>query len=409
MMSRFPTFTSILPLIVASAVAAARPYPTGTGLAAAADSATTASSNPAGITRLDQRTVEGRLILVTSESNWESKLGSTGREFNSEDSSSTVVPMVYYVQPLGDRFSLSFTFLGTSFSDDFGNWPGRYFIKSYDALNISAFPSLAYRVDHKLSVAASAAVSYSRFEQERAIANIFDPGFGDGNARLKADGTEVGFGLSLLYETSPGTRWGAAYQSEQTPELDGDVRFSGLGPNTGSVFQNLGISGSNVQLTSKSPQRLVAGLYHEFPNAHAITVDIAWSDFSNFQLSERYFDGKSFALNKAKYRDIYAVSASYSWPVAPRWMLGVGGLYTNDMIDDDERTMILRLDTLWSVGLAAEWQWTDSRVIKAGLNYIGQGDAPVTTPAIPGIGSLEGKFASRDLFVLEIGMSWKAL
>ena len=44
------------------------------------------------------------------------------------------------------------------FSDDLGDWPGRYFIQSYDSIFVSAFPSLAYRIDDRWSVAASAAI-----------------------------------------------------------------------------------------------------------------------------------------------------------------------------------------------------------------------------------------------------------
>jgi hypothetical protein len=90
-------------------------------------------------------------------------------------------------------------------------------------------------------------------------------------------------------------------------------------------------------------------------------------------------------------------------------MLGVGGLVSNQMIDDDERTMTLRLDALWSLGLAAEWRWADSRSVKFSVSYVGMGDAPVSTPSIPGFGSLEGRFTSRDTLLFQVGMSWNSL
>jgi hypothetical protein len=87
----------------------------------------------------------------------------------------------------------------------------------------------------------------------------------------------------------------------------------------------------------------------------------------------------------------------------------VSGLVTNQMIDDDERTMTLRLDALWSAGAAAEWQWTESRTVKMSLSYLGLGDAPVRTAEIPGLGSLEGKFKSRDTIMLQVGVTWGSL
>jgi long-chain fatty acid transport protein len=405
-MSRLPLVTSLLLSALHSGLVDARPYPLGTGLAAAADSARTASSNPAGIARFAQRAVDIDVLVFASESEWESEFSGTGTQFNSKDSSETVVPRFAIIQPINDRFSTSFTFLGTAFSDDLGDWPGRYFIESYDSVFISAFPSLAYRIDEQWSVAASAAITYSSFEQERAVRNIFDPGFGDGRSKIEADSMELGFGLSTLYQFSQNTRWGLTYSSEINPSRDADNELSGLGPRTEEAMRRLDILNADLTIDSTSPQSMVTGVYHEFADRSAVTADLAWIDFSEFRLSEFYYNGQSFARSDPRYDDIYSVSASYSWPVSSRWMLGVGGLVTNQMIDDDERTMTLRIDALWSLGLAAEWLWTDTRSVKMSVSYMGMDDAPVSTPSIPGFGSLEGKFTSRDTLLFQVGMSW---
>jgi len=408
-MSRLALVLALSLAALACDVAWSRPYPLGTGLAASADSAQTASSNPAGIARFSRRAVDADVLWLTSESEWTSEFSGTGGQANSTSSGDTVVPRFAIIQPINDRLTTSFTFLGTSFSDDLGDWPGRYFIQSYDSIFVSAFPSLAYRINDRWSVAASAAITYSSFEQERAVRNIFDPGFGDGRSQVEADSVEFGFGLSVLYESSERTRWGLTYGSEINPSRNADNELSGLGPNTEAVMQRLGILDADLRIKSTSPESVVAGLYHEFANDAAVTVDLAWINFSDFRLSEFYFNGESFARSNPRYNDVHALSASYSWPVGLRSMLGVGGLVTNQMIDDDERTMTLRLDALWSLGLAAEWRWTDSRSVKVSVSYIGMGDAPVSTPSIPGFGSLEGRFTSRDTLLFQVGMSWNSL
>jgi long-chain fatty acid transport protein len=319
------------------------------------------------------------------------------------------VPRFAIIQPIDDRFTTSFTFLGTGFSDDLGDWPGRYFIKSYDSVFISAFPSIAYRIDDQWSVAVSAPITYTRFEQERAVLNLLDPGFGDGRSKTEADSLEVGFGLSTLYQSSERTRWGLTYSSEINPRRDADNELSGLGPNTERAMQRLGVLDADLTVESTSPESIVAGVYHEFADRSAVTADLAWINFSNFRLSEFYYNGQSFIPSDTDYNDIYAFSASYSWPVARRWLLGVGGVVTNQMIDDEERTMTLRLDSLWSLGFAAEWLWTDSRSVKMSVSYLAVDDAPVTTPSLPVLGSLEGRFTSRNTVLVQIGMSWGSL
>jgi len=408
-MTRWQLLISLLLFSTVSDPAAARPYPLGTGIAATADSAQTASSNPAGISRFTERALDFEVLWFRSESEWKSAFSESGIEFNSKNSGNTVVPRIAIVQPINDRFVTSFTFLGTGFSDDLGDWPGRYFIQSYDSIFVSAFPSLAYRINDQWSVAASLAMTYTRFEQERAVRNIFDPGFGDGRSRIEADSVELGFGLSALYQSSERTRWGLTYSSEINPKRDADNELSGLGPNTEAVMQRLGLLDRELTIESTSPQSMIAGVYHEFANRAAVTVDLAWINFSNFSLSEFYYDGQSFGRNDSRYNDIYALSASYTWPVGDRWMLGVGALATNQMIDDDQRGMTLRLDALWSFGVAAEWRWTDSRRVQVGVSYFGVDDAPVATPRIPGLGSLEGKFTTRDTLLLQLGMSFGSL
>ena len=401
--------SALVLFVLASGVSHARPYPLGTGLAASADSAQTAGSNPAGISRFTRRAVDADLLWLTSESEWQSEFSGTGTRSSSTSSSDTVVPRFAIIQPINERFRASLTFLGTGISDDLGDWPGRYFIESYDSVFVSAFPSLAYRIDDQWSAAVSAAITYSSFEQQRAVRNVFDPGFGDGRSKLEADSLEVGFGLSTLYQSSERTRWGLAYRSEINPSRDADNELSALGPNTERAMQRLGILDADLTIKSTSPESIVAGVYHEFANEAAVTADLAWINFSEFRLSEFYYNGQSFARSNPKYDDIYALSASYTRPVSSRWMLGVGGLVTNQMIDDDERTMTLRLDALWSLGLAAEWRWTDARSVRISVSYVGMDDAPVSTPGIPGFGSLDGRFTSRDTLLVQVGVSWNSL
>ena len=131
-----------------------------------------------------------------------------------------------------------------------------------------------------------------------------------------------------------------------------------------------------------------------------------WADFSEFLLSEKYINGTSNADSSVEYDDIFAFSASYTWPVNDRWMLGVGGLYTADMIEDENRTLALRLDSMWSLGVGFEWQWTDNRTLGASISYIGIGDAPVTSPTIPGLGAITGEYTSRDIIQLSIGVTF---
>jgi long-chain fatty acid transport protein len=193
------------------------------------------------------------------------------------------------------------------------------------------------------------------------------------------------------------------------PELDGDTKYSGLGPNTEAILDQGGFLNSDVEVRSRSPQSVLAGIYHEFDNNHAVTLDVAWSDFSRFQLSEFYFDGEAIAETDTEYQDIWAVAAGYNWPLNPRWMMSVGGFYASSGVEDEDRSVILRLDELWGVGVEAEWEWTESRNVLFGLSYLTFGDAPVDAVEIPILGSTQGEFTSRDIIMLRVGLTFGAL
>lgn len=394
--------------LTSAGTVSARPYPVQTGISAAADNASVAGKNPAGLTRFDERNTRFEVLGFFTDNTWEGRIGDSGPTFRSEDSSTTIVPSGNLVLPLKNDWVFGFTVLGSAFEEDFDDgWPGRYFIEDFELLYISAFPSLARKVTDKLSLAASLALTYTTYEQNKAVPNV-DPGFGDGSLTIDADDTTLGFALSSLYEFSDKTRVGLVYRSELDTSLEGDAKFSNLGPTTEAMLDAAGLLNASVEVTSRTPQAINAGVYHEFDDGGAVTFDAIWVDFSEFKLSEIFVNGDQLVENSVNYDDIFAFSASYSRAVADRWSVGVGVLYIGDMVDDDQRTLTLRLDSLWAAGIGVEWQWTPTRAISATLNYLQLDDAPVNSPDVPLVGSTTGEYTDRGTIFLELGMSFGA-
>ena len=157
--------------------AAGGPFPAITGIAAAADDASVAGTNPAGMTRFDKRVNRFEILGFFSDNTWQGRIGDEGPEFRSDDDDTTVVPSGNMVMPVRDNLWFGFTLLGSGLSDDYEDgWPGRYLIEEYYLLYISAFPSIATKLTDKLSVASSLALTYTRYEQEKAVKKP-GPGF----------------------------------------------------------------------------------------------------------------------------------------------------------------------------------------------------------------------------------------
>lgn len=398
------TIFAVCQLLV-SYVFAGGPYPAVSGISATVDDAAVAGMNPAGMTYFDEKVGRFEVLGFFSDSTWEGRLDEDAATTTIEDDSSLVVPVAAMVLPFRDNWWFGFTVQGAGFSEEYDdNWPGRYFLQEYDLLYVSAFPSIATKLTDKLSVAASLALTYTTYDQRKAIPNL-EPGYGDGGLLVETNGLSVGFGLSMMYDISVRTRFGAMYRSELNPKLDGNAKFSGLGPVTEAILEDAGLIGASIDVTSKQPQSVTAGISHDFENDHTLTADAVWVDFSEFTLAEVYVNGDQIISNEQEYDDILALSASYSWPVADNWRLGVGGFYVSDMLDDENRNMALRLDSMWSLGVGFEWQWKDNRAVTVSLNYLETGDAPVSTPDIPGIGSVTGAFTKRKTIYFRFAIS----
>jgi len=409
--SRMGKFLTGLILAVTAivGVAEARPYPALSGGAAAADSPATAGSNPAGLTRFDERNFSIELIVLDSESTWEGSLGA-GATRRTQDSSTTLVPSGAIVVPLNEDWVFGFTLLGAALSEDFGDdWPGRYFIQEYESLLVNAFPSLAWRANDHLSLGVGIGIGYSSFEQSRAVPNTVLDGIGyepaDGKMKYESDDIAFSFGLSALYEFTEKTRVGLVYSSENDNTMSGNAKFSDLGPNTESFFDNAGLLNASVDNSSTWPQSLSGGLFHEFDNRSAVTLDVSWIDFSEFVLTETYINDDLILEHSIDYDDIWTVGGSYSWPLNEKWMLAAGILRVSDMVSDSERSMILRLDDAWVYGLGLEYFWKPNRKILVTIDYIDVGDAPVTTPSGTS-GSVGGRYTDRDIYLFRIAMEF---
>ncbi len=400
------TATCVFSLVMAMPALAGGPYPAISGIAASADDASVAGMNPAAMTRFDERAMKFEVLGFFSDSTFEGQVGEDGREFKSSDSGSTIVPTVNMVHPVRDNLWFGWTVLGSGFSEDYEDgWAGRYFIEEYELIYISAFPSLAMKVSDKLSLAASLALTYTTYEQIKAVPNI-EPGYEDGQLKASTDGWSAGWALSGLYEFSDRTRLGLSYRSKIEPDLDGKAKFSGLGPITEQILDAAGLLNSKLNVKSAQPQSVVAGIYHQFEDRSALTVDAVWADFSNFKLSEIYVNGDQIVDTEVDYDDILALSGSYSRQIADRWRVGVGGFITNDMVEDEKRSLLLRLDRIWSLGAGFEWQWKEDRRLSATLNYLKIDDAPVTTPPVGDVGTVTGKFTKRDTIYLRVGLAF---
>jgi long-chain fatty acid transport protein len=382
--------------------------PANTGLTAGADSAATAYFNPAGMTRLEQTEIVVNPVLAYSWNTIETRDGSTfGSGERIEDNGLVAVPGIYIAKPMKDRFAIGVGInvpsgIGTDYGED---WPGRYIAQESSLVYVAVSPAAAYRVSKPFSLGFGLSVIYSEAVSKAAINNAPE-GRRDGEIEIETSGVGIGVNLAALFEVSDRTRLGLVYRSESEPELDGVPQFKNLGPVRAGVLLQNDALGREVTVSEKTPQVLQAGLHHDFDNDWTLSTELWWIDFSDFGFESVSVGPNSISV-PSSYDDMWLGSLGIEFPVADKWRLAFGAMHLTSGMDDEERTISLPLDRVWSVGAGFRRALEDGRRLRVNVNYIDAGEAPVDQETSPLSGRLVSAFTTNETLMVDVSVSFR--
>jgi long-chain fatty acid transport protein len=369
--------------------------PALTGLVAEADTAESAFTAPAGMTRLDGTHITVQTMVASSQANFDVDESTTEVGGGDPDlgDDPVIIPSLYYVRQLNDRWhaGLSLT-IPSGFGSDYGSdWAGRYKTVDFSLVYIALTPTVAYQVNDKLSLGMGVGINYTSETSEVKIPQPFKDG--DGKIKSDMDGVGVNVTLSMLYEFTERTRAGIAWTSDSDADLEGNIRLRKLDPVFDQVATELGIKNINVELTNTLPQRVLAGMYHEFDSGNYFTVDGMWMKFSDFTVSDIKLDGNKVNVTAPDiYDDIWALTVGAGFPVNERMTYKVGAMYVSQGVDDEDRTFSIPIDEMWGFGVGLTYQLTDERSVDLNATYINVGESPIDTGnGEPGLGRVAGE------------------
>jgi long-chain fatty acid transport protein len=267
----------------------AEPGLAAAGYAARAQDASTAFTNPAGMTQLDgtQVLVGGQLMWLNTQFSVDGATspglgnGDGGRAFGSNG----YVPGggAFLTHRVSPDLALGFAVAGNfgSMLDYDDDWVGRYRVQDGDLVGVSVMPSIAYRVHDKLSLGAGINGMYGMFDQKVAINNAL-PSLGDGRLEIDDDTWGWGGNVGVLYEPTPGTRFGLTYTSEIDLDFSGPAQFSGIGPILTALLQSRGLLDARVDVGAKVPQQVMGSVFTEIDDRWALLGNVGWQDWSEF-------------------------------------------------------------------------------------------------------------------------------
>lgn len=385
------------------------------GWAALAQDASTAFTNPAGMTRLKQSQllVGAQPVIITADFS----AGSGTRVLGGGDpdaGAGVTLPSMggYYVHSVSDRFKLgisSLSYFGAGL--DYGNdWVGRYRVEKTAFLTASLAPSVAYRVNDWLSVGALFNVMLGYMKSETAINNAFER-IPDGQLKYKDTDFGFGGGAGILIEPTPCTRIGVMYYSPVELSFNDAPSFDGLGPILGRLLARRGVIGRNLEMSFTVPQWVMVSGYQQVTDRLALMANFGWQNWSRFGDVDIALQVESGAQRDVtanlRMKDTWHGAIGAQYRIARPWLLSVGFAYDSSPFSTANRTPSMPLDR--TLRYAAGIQYDCSQRLTVGLAYefMDFGSAKIDKAGGPFVGSLVGDYDSYNANIVNLNVIYK--
>jgi len=389
------------------------------GYAARAQDATTVLTNPAGMVRLDGTQVQLGTQLLYSDMKF-SNSGASSPRLGNVSSGKVIGDNGWF--PGGGLF-LSYSVspdlkLGLAATGTFGsslnyndNWAGRYYVQQATLIGASLLPSIAFRVTDKLSLGASVNAMYGYLKNETGINSITGA---DGKLSM-SDGTwGWGGNLGLMYEATPGTRFGLTYSSQVKLDFEPQARFSGTGPVLTGLLNARGLNRTTVDLGITVPQQVMGSVFHTVNDRLALLGNVGWQQWSKFGYVEvglANTNNPTSLTTDLNFKDTWHAAVGAQYRISEPWRLNFGIAY-DSAFQSGNVTPILPTNQGWRFGIGGQNQVDKTFGWGLAAEYIYGGTGDVNKQALlpvvlGGRGNLVGSYDNIGILYMSANFNWK--
>ncbi len=360
----------------------------GAGAPAGTDDASTATHNPAAMTRLDdhQLMMAGAGAISIIEFDPDSGSPVAGNDGGNQGG---FIPVMSsnYVHKLSDRwrFGLSLISISGSVLDPDDNWVGRNELTESTLLSLTALPTLAYRATDWLSVGAGPTITYGSLNYKLKTTLPGEP-------HVKLNGLDdfaAGFTVSALIEFCEQLRLGIAYNSEIELNLDGDLDIP------------LGITPSII-LTLPLAQVVRWGIHWDVTDRVALLLSGDWEDWSTAGSLPVSVGGGAASI-PLKFKDTWKGRIGLHYRLTDKWLLQTGFTYDTSALDDKDRTVAFPIDRTIRVAVGALYDRSESVRIGMSFEWLNLGKSKVSDAFV------KGDYKANDVFFFGLNITWKRL
>jgi long-chain fatty acid transport protein len=379
------------------------------GSQAAGFDASTATANPAAMTRLDRSQMEGGIMGLYVDSQFNVKNSINGDNGGGNAGYFSPVPTLNYVHSVSPDLKLglgvgSYFGLGLNYSNE---WAGKYYVQNASITTLAFNPTIGYKITPWLSIGGGVSVVEGQLSERVAVNTLLEPGDG----RLKYDAADVGYGynLGVLFELSSQTRVGVTYVSQVKLEFKDDLRFKNLeGTLLGAALRASGLLDSQLKIDMTIPAQLSVGAYHALTDKLALVGTVNWQNWSKFGEPEIAVADSNTVTADLDYKDTYHAGIGAYYRVAEPWLLMVGfGYDTSPTSSSSERSPVLPLGATFTYSAGVQYDWNKDFSVGAAYALIDAGSAKVNRSGGPLKGDLEGEYDTNFIHAFNVNFVYR--
>jgi len=389
------------------------------GMAAKAYDASTAWTNPAGMTRLSSSEVDLGINLVATTIQFQGQDLIGGAPVSGSQGGNAgglnVLPgleAVWSATP-----DLKF---GLSVEEPFGErtaWSGD-FVGRYQALVSSISDTeiglaVAYRLTPTLSIGGGPIIDHFAARLTSAVnTGPLAALAGDPVADLHGDSWAVGYHLGVLWEPSPSFRAGIDYRSRIGEALSGNqtvaipALIGVVSPATAGALSTLNQS---VHADLALPDVLTLSAAWVVTPGLTALASVQWTHWALFQELTVTSGGAVSSVQQFRNQDswLFSIGVNERPAALPRWRFQGGLGFERGPIQTADRTPRLPGLDLILLGVGATYNVTRAIAVQAAyLHEFGLADASNSYSATPSAGNLIGSYSvSGD--VASLGVTWR--
>ena len=350
------------------------------GSAAVADNASTIFFNPAGMTQLSGAKEVSLGLAVVKPSFKFANQGSlaavspavplTGS--NGADAGDwAAIPNGYYAQRINDRLSVGVGFgapfgLKTEYTDD---WIGRFQSTLFDIKMMNVNPSVAYRVNDKVSVGAGVSIQ----KMEATYDRFASPALQNTKLRLKADDVSLGWNVGVLFQPTAATRVGLSYRSKVKHTLTGTLTASGY---AAAQLYAIGAAGVNAKVDVDLPDTFIVSFTHQLNPRWEVLADLSWTGWSSLDVLPIYRTsgvkaGTEADKIDARFRDTWRVALGANYHYNDSWTFKFGIAHDESPVKNADTRLVSLPDNnrIW-LSFGAQWRPDRATRVDFGLAHL---------------------------------------